>query len=347
MSKMTEYWILAAIILLLFLASLALWLMMRRNQRWAKSILTHLIFIAAVFGLILTIREAVYILLGHFKISVITSDMVDTTSIFAMAILAMLQSFQLINRLTYSHINRSNDPTTARLIARVLKLSIFLVLVLLFGEHFGIGLSGLMAFGGIGGIAIGVAGKDVLSNLFSGVMLFFDRPFSIGDWISSPDRQIEGTVKEIGWRQTKIMTFDHRPLYVPNSAFSTISVENPGRMTNRRINTTIGLRYEDAAKIADIVEDIRTMIKNDEKIDHRQTTLVFFNGFGDSALEIMIYCFTKTTVWADWLAAQQEIYLKIIDIVHARGADFAFPSETLYIQSNNNQTPETIQSAIR
>lgn len=93
-------------------------------------------------------------------------------------------------------------------------------------------------------------------------MLYFDRPFSIGDWIRSPDRNIEGTVAEIGWRITKITTFDNRPLYVPNSLFSSISVENPGRMTNRRITTTIGLRYEDAAKVGVIVEAVREMLKN-------------------------------------------------------------------------------------
>lgn len=193
-------------------------------------------------------------------------------------------------------------------------------------------LSGLMTFGGLGGIAIGMASKDVLSNLFSGVMLYFDRPFNIGDWVRSPDRNIEGTVVEIGWRITKIITFDHRPLYIPNSIFSSISVENPGRMTNRRIETELGLRYEDSDKIGVIVEDIRTMLMQNDKIDTQQTLLVYFNQFADSSLNIMVYCFTKTTVWAQWLEAQQEVYLKIIEIVHKHGADFAFPSQTVYIE---------------
>ena len=190
-----------------------------------------------------------------------------------------------------------------------------------------------MTFGGIGGLAVGMAGKDILSNFFSGIMLYFDRPFSIGDWIRSPDRNIEGTVAEIGWRITKITTFDNRPLYVPNSLFSSISVENPGRMTNRRITTTIGLRYEDAAKVGVIVEAVREMLKNHPAIDQRQTLLVYFNQFADSSLNIMVYCFTKTTVWAEWLAAQQDVYLKIIDIVQSHGADFAFPSQTLYMDN--------------
>lgn len=208
-------------------------------------------------------------------------------------------------------------------------------MVLLFGEHFGMSLSGLMAFGGIGGIAIGMAGKDILSNFFSGIMLYFDRPFNIGDWVSSPDRNIEGTVVEIGWRITKIITFDHRPLYIPNSLFSSISVENPGRMTNRRIKTSLGLRYEDADKIGAIVSDIRTMLQQEPSIDTGQTLLVYFDEFADSSLNIMVYCFTKTTVWAEWLAAQQEVYLKIIAIVKQHGADFAYPTQTLYMEKNN------------
>lgn len=184
-----------------------------------------------------------------------------------------------------------------------------------------------------------MASKDVMSNLFSGVMLYFDRPFNIGDWVRSPDRNIEGTVVEIGWRITKIMTFDHRPLYIPNSVFSSISVENPGRMTNRRIETELGLRYEDSDKVGVIVEDIRTMLQQNDKIDTKQTLLVYFNQFADSSLNIMVYCFTKTTVWAEWLDAQQEVYLKMIDIVHQHGADFAFPSQTVYIEKSSPVSP--------
>lgn len=197
-------------------------------------------------------------------------------------------------------------------------------------------LSGLLAFGGIGGIALAMASKDILSNLFSGIMLYFDRPFNIGDWISSPDREIEGTVVEIGWRLTKITTFDHRPLYIPNSIFSTISVENPGRMSNRRIKTEIGLRYEDAEKIENIVKDIREMLEKNPNIDTSQTLLVYFNDFADSSLNIMVYCFTKTTNWAEWLSIQQNVYLQIIQIVKHNQADFAFPSQTVYIDKNTS-----------
>lgn len=331
---MMKYWIMASLAAILGISAFSIWLLMRRRHIWSHSITAHIVFVALTCALILLTRQIAYMVLDEFKLAWITPQMVDTTTVTIITLLLMWQSFLLINRLTRDQIDKGSDPTSARLVSRILKMAIFVMLVLMFGEHFGIGLSGLLAFGGVGGIAIGVAGRDILSNLFSGAMLFFDRPFNIGDWICSPDRQIEGTVVEIGWRTTKIITFDNRPLYVPNSLFSTISLENPGRMSNRRISTIIGLRYEDADKVADIVQDIETMLKNDVRIDQKQNLLIFFNAFSASSLDIMVYCFTKTTHWAEWLGIQQDIYLKIVDIVHARQADFAYPSQTVFLENN-------------
>ena len=109
-------------------------------------------------------------------------------------------------------------------------------------------------------------------------------------------------------------------------------------MTNRRITTELGLRYDDADKIGVIVDDIRTMLMQHEKIDTKQTLLVYFNQFADSSLNIMVYCFTKTTVWSEWLAIQQEVYLKMIAIIHQHEADFAFPTQTIY-NYNSGKTP--------
>lgn len=333
---MSKYWIAVSVIAFLSLFALAIWLLMRRKHGWSHSIIVHLVFTVTLFAQILTMKQVAYMLLADHKVILITTKMVDTVSAALMALIAMQQLFQIINRLTRLSANQTNDPTTSRIIGRVLKLVIVLVVVLLFGEHFGIGLSGLLTFGGVGGLAIGVAGKDILSNLFSGVMLYFDRPFKIGDWISSPDKKIEGTVVEIGWRITEIKTFNNRPLYVPNSLFSTISVENSGRMTNRHINTTIALRYEDADKIAGIVDEIRMILVNNEQIDQKQNISVYFNAFTDKSLQLMVRAFTKTTVGAEWLAIQQEVYLKIIDIVHAHGADFAYISETVYSAADSH-----------
>lgn len=256
---------------------------------------------------------------------------VNLFGITLIALLFLRKLFLVIDYFEIRQINKGHDVTDSRVITRVLKITVTLIAMLIFGQHFGMSFSGLLTFGGIGGIAVGMAGKDILSNFFAGIMLYFDRPFNIGDWIRSPDRNIEGVVAEIGWRLTKVMTFENRPMYIPNSVFADITVENPGRMLNRRIETTVGLRYVDAEKIAVIVNDIHTFLAQDPDIDQSQTLLVNFNNFGDSSLNIMVYCFTYITIWSEWLAVQQKVFMKIISIVHSRNADFAFPSSTIYL----------------
>lgn len=306
-----------------------------RKKRWTTNgILSHFILGGILAFAVFVLSQYLQMALLDFHIKVITAKMIVITQMILIGAILIQTLFFMVNSLEKSQIEKGADKTSAKIITRVLKIVIFIIVLLLFGEHFGLSLSGLMTFGGIGGIAIGFASKDVLSNFFSGVMLFFERPFNIDDWINSPDRKIEGVVKEIGWRSTKIMTFDNRPLYIPNALFSSISVENPGRMTNRRINTEIGLRYEDADKVSAVVNDIRTMLQQNPKIDLTQTLLVYFNAFGESSLNIMIYCFTKTVKWAEWLEAQQEVYLKIIEIVHKNGADFADTTQLLYLDNN-------------
>lgn len=309
-------------------------LKIRKNRK--NNILIHIIQAVSLSFLVISIGLAAETSLTHFNINLINKQTIILITSIIIALIFIIKMFLLLNLLEKKQVNKGGDPTSARIITRVFKISIVLSIILLFGEHLGMSLSGLLAFGGIGGIALAMASKDILSNLFSGIMLYFDRPFNIGDWISSPDREIEGTVVEIGWRLTKITTFDHRPLYIPNSIFSTISVENPGRMSNRRIKTEIGLRYEDAEKIENIVKDIREMLEKNPNIDTSQTLLVYFNDFADSSLNIMVYCFTKTTNWAEWLSIQQNVYLQIIQIVKHNQADFAFPSQTVYIDKNTS-----------
>ncbi|MDD9894995.1 MAG: mechanosensitive ion channel family protein, partial [Gammaproteobacteria bacterium] len=193
----------------------------------------------------------------------------------------------------------------------------------------GIEITALLAFGGVGGLAVGFAAQDLLSNFFGGLMIYLDRPFKIGDWIRSPDRNIEGTVESIGWRLTVVRTFDKRPLYVPNSVFTTLALENPSRMSNRRIKETIGIRYQDASKMGAIVADVKSMLQNHEEIDSDQTLIVNFNAYAASSLDFFIYTFTKTTNWILFHEIKQDVMLKIIDIVHSHDADFAFPTTTL------------------
>lgn len=225
------------------------------------------------------------------------------------------------------------DASTVVAIAKLLRLSVIITGALVVFQTMGFSISGILAFGGIGGIAIGFAAKDLLANFFGGLMIYLDRPFSVGDWIRSPDKEIEGTVENIGWRLTRIRTFDKRPLYVPNSIFANIAVENPSRMTNRRIKETIGIRYDDAKKMDGIVKDVREMLENHDEIDVTKTLIVNFNRYSASSLDFFIYTFTKTTDWIRFHEIKQDVLLKILNIIEAHGAECAFPTSTLHVAS--------------
>lgn len=223
------------------------------------------------------------------------------------------------------------DETTARALGKLVRASIIITAVLIIMQSMGYSISGILAFGGIGGIAVGFAAKDLLANFFGGLMIYLDRPFVVGDWIRSPDRDIEGTVEDIGWRLTRIRTFDKRPLYVPNAVFAQISLENPSRMLNRRIKETIGIRYDDANKMAVIVEQVKKMLLEHPDIDTEQTMIVNFNAFAPSSLDFFIYTFTKTINWIEFHSIKQDVMLRIINIIEANGAECAFPTSTLHL----------------
>ncbi|MBN3574089.1 mechanosensitive ion channel family protein [Vibrio neptunius] len=239
-------------------------------------------------------------------------------------------TMRLINNVEeYVLKQKSRDETTVQAIAKVSRLFFIIIGGLTIMQAFGLSLSGLLTFGGVGGLVVGLAAKDLLSNFFGGMMIYFDRPFKVGDWIRSPDRQIEGTVERIGWRMTIIRTFDKRPLYVPNSVFSSIVVENPSRMLNRRIKETIGVRYDDGEKVAQIVKEIKAMLRNHPDIDTKQTLIVNFNAFGPSSLQMMVYTFTKTVNWIRYHEVKEDVLLKIMSIIHKHDADIAYPTQTL------------------
>jgi len=228
------------------------------------------------------------------------------------------------------------DRTTVEAITRLLRISVIITCVLVTLQTLGFSVSGVLAFGGIGGIAIGFAAKDLLANFFGAIMIYLDRPFTIGDWIRSNDREIEGTVEHIGWRLTRIRTFDKRPLYVPNSAFASIAVENPSRMQNRRIYETIGIRYDDAEKVTRIIEAVKQMLQQHPEIDQTQTMIVNFNQFAPSSLDFFIYTFTETTNWVHYHAIKQDVLLKILAIIDQHKAEIAFPTSTVHLTNSGS-----------
>lgn len=237
------------------------------------------------------------------------------------------------------------DLTNIDAMSKLGRLLVVVVSAIMAASTLGFNVGALLALGGVGGIAIGLAARDLLANFFGGLTIYLDRPFSVGDWIRSPDKSIEGTVEYISWRHTRVRAFNKNPIYVPNAVFTTIVVENPSRMSHRRLKETVGVRYDDFAQIEAIVNDIRTMLSEHPEIDTSQTLIVNFNAFAASSLDIMIYTFTHTTNWVKFHEVKQDVLILIGRIVEAHGAEIAFPTRTLHLsQPLAGPPPEALAS---
>jgi MscS family membrane protein len=226
---------------------------------------------------------------------------------------------------------RKIDQTTVNALGRVVRITIVVTVILIALDTLGVNVSGLLAAGGIGGLAVGLAAKDMLANFFGGITVYIDRPFSVGDWILLKEKGIEGVVENIGWRQTTIRKFDKRPVYVPNAIFTTASVENPSRMSHRRIYETIGLRYDDLTRMEAITDEVREMLATHPEIDGKQTLMVQFDAFNASSVDFFIYCMTHTVNWQHYHEVKQDVLLKIFEIVDKNDAQIAYPTRTLKV----------------
>lgn len=241
--------------------------------------------------------------------------------------------------LTSDRVAEPMDYTTVSALGKLGRLILIVIAGLVIIQNLGYSISGVLAFGGIGGIAVGFAAKDMLANFFGGAVVYMDKPFKVGEWIRSADANIEGVVEHIGWRITRIRTFESRPLYVPNAIFTTIGVENPSRMQNRRIYEVVGVRYADIGVVDAIVTDIRTMLESHEDIDQNQVLIVNFTTFNASSLDIMIYTFTRTRQWVEYHRVKEEILLRVSGIIAEHGAEVAFPTRTLHLEQGIDQEP--------
>jgi len=235
------------------------------------------------------------------------------------------------------------DRTTVDALSKLGRISVLIVATLTILQTLGVSIAGVLAFGGIGGIAIGFAAKDLFANLLGGLTIYLDRPFSVGEWIRSPDKNIEGVVEYIGWRHTRVRAFNKNPIYVPNALFTNIVVENPSRMSHRRIKETIGLRYCDIDKIAAVVADVKAMLSSHPEIDQDATLIVNFTSFADSSLNFFIYTFTRTREWALYHEVKQDVLLKIAAIISHHGAEIAFPTHSLHIESGQAASSADMQ----
>lgn len=209
-------------------------------------------------------------------------------------------------------------------------------------ETWGIQVAPLLAGLGIFGVAVALGAQDLFKNLIAGLLIIAEKRFGNGDWIKV-DGVVEGTVEKIGFRSTRVRRFDQAPVQVPNSQLSDQAVTNFSMMTHRRIYWTIGVEYrttvDQLRQIRDGIEDY--VVNNPDFVDPSEiSTFVRIDQFSDSSIDIMLYCFTVTTNWGDWLEIKETLAYKIKDIVEAAGTGFAFPSRSLYLESMPSDQPE-------
>lgn len=246
--------------------------------------------------------------------------------------------FKIIDIIAYYLYNEAKktestlDDQLVPLLVKSLRILVVTLGLLFILQNFGYNITSLLAGLGIGGLAFALAAQNTVSNLFGSITIFSDKPFQLGDWISVGD--IEGTVEDVGFRTTRVRRFDQALVTVPNSQFINTGVVNYSGMKKRRINFYLGLAYKTSvSQIKEVVAGIKKIIEDDKKFDH-SFFMVRFTDFGAYSLNIFIYCFTKTTDWAESLAIREEFNLKIMQLLEELGVEIAFPSQTIYLNKN-------------
>lgn len=231
-----------------------------------------------------------------------------------------------INRLLNARVDRILIPFFSKMIRFIIIALAFVVIA----SDWGYDVNGFIAGLGLGGLAFALAAKDLLANVFSGIVIVTDKPFSIGDWVKTDD--VEGTIEDINFRSTKIRRFDEALVTVPNSNLVNAPIINFTKRAMRRVNFNLGVRYDTPKeKLQKCIERIEKLLIEHPDVDN-QTIFVKFDSFGDSALNIFLYFFTNTIIWKEYLGVKQDINFKIMAILEEEGVEIAFPSTSVYVE---------------
>lgn len=204
-----------------------------------------------------------------------------------------------------------------------------LILVLQVMRILGISAAVLITAGGFGAAAVGFGAQSIVSNSLSGLSLYINRPFVVGDFIDLPSEGLSGTVENISWFYTRLRSVDRQPLFVPNAIFSAKSVVNSSEIDNRRVWVEFGLNYADREKIQTLTVELEAWLRADVDVDPERTLAVNFVGYGDSSLNLRLVCHAKGASLAEAWALQQKVLLEIGAAVDRCGASMPFPTRTL------------------
>jgi len=288
------------------------------------------------------------------------SKSINISKLFAVfyVILTAVLLYRITNTVAYMKMESIKSSKILKnevinLSIKVINSLIFLIAFIAILKISGVNLTALLSGLGIAGAAVAFAAKDSISNIFGSISILIGDVFEQGDWIETND--VNGTVVEIGLRASTIRTFDNALISIPNSELANHGVKNWSRRSiGRRIKMNIGLTYQsDFDDIRQAIVDIRSMLKEHPGIANertsyqnsyrqaklvstedykgvKRTTLVYMDEFADSSINILVYCFSRTVVWSEWLEIKEDVMFKIADILKKNNLDFAYPTLTLH-----------------
>ncbi|WP_428910496.1 mechanosensitive ion channel family protein [Niallia sp. Krafla_26] len=227
------------------------------------------------------------------------------------------------------------DKILIPFMSRILRVIIVLIAISVIAQEFGYNVTSFVAGLGIGGLAISLAAKDALANLFGGFVIITEKPFTIGDWIKTP--AVEGTVEEITFRSTRIRTFADAIVTVPNATLSNDSIINWSKMGKRQIQFQLNVLYNTSKEqLEHVVSKIKDLLVNHPGV-HKETILVSFDQYQENGYGIFIYFFTETTVWAEFLKVKEDVNFNIMEILEQEGVKLAIPSRNLSLEQDVEQ----------
>jgi MscS family membrane protein len=228
----------------------------------------------------------------------------------------------------FSKMDEEMAENFAPLITQAVKITIVSMGILVVIQNLGYSIGSVLAGLGIGGLAIALAAQDTIANVFGTFVMVIDKPFKKGDWVRF--RDIDGDVETIGFRSTKVRTWEKSLKILPNKLLTSEVIENFSEMPKRRVSTRIGIPYSTPPdKVMQLRDEMENILHEDPGVD-QDYLFVYFDNFAPSSLELFVYYFTKTTVWKDYLEVRQTINIKFMKAAASLGISFAFPSQTVY-----------------
>jgi len=227
------------------------------------------------------------------------------------------------------------DHQLMPLLTKVLRTMIVMIGALVILDSFSIPILPLLTGLSIGGLAFALAAQDTIKNFFGSLMIFIDKPFQIGDWITTGE--IDGTVEEVGFRSTRVRTFRNSVIYVPNGQLADRTIDNNGLRKLRRFRTLLALTYDTPPDLIEVfVEGLKRIVRKHPKTSDEKYE-IHFNKMGATSLDVLFYIFIEAPTWSEELEIRQEILLQIMRMAKTLGVNFAFPTQTLHVENMPGQ----------